>query len=133
MIFLYILAILCDKILPKALQKNGIVIAGSKKCKFTKELVEWMDKNNKPYTMAYIDGDRELTNYMIDVFNGGIPVVFENGVSQGSGKEYMDKHNTKPGNQNAAVKVDKVGNMATKIGSNLKSFGEGDTWIDVSN
>lgn len=93
MFLIYIYTILCSQILPRALQGDGTVVVGSKKCKFTKELVDWLNKNSKSYKMAYIDNDKELERYIVDNYNGGVPVVFENGVSQGSGKEYMDRHN----------------------------------------
>lgn len=123
------ITILCIQVLPKALQREGTVVVGSKKCKFTKELVEWMNKNSKPYNIAYIDNDKELTRYIVDNFNGGVPVVFENGVSQGSGKEYMDRHGKLPTaspGSNSPVKN-------SLKASNLNSLKDQSVFIDVFN
>ncbi|EOB13226.1 hypothetical protein NBO_100g0001 [Nosema bombycis CQ1] len=89
MIFLYALFIFCA--VPQRLIRPGTVIVGKTTCKYTKKLVEWMKTEGRPFTIEYIDNDKELNNYIVDEHKGGIPIVFENGVYQGTGKEYMNK------------------------------------------
>ncbi|EOB13227.1 hypothetical protein NBO_100gi001 [Nosema bombycis CQ1] len=91
MILLYLIISFCALPTPQRLIKPGIVVLGSRKCNYTQKIIDRLTAEGKPFTIEYIDNDKELNNYIVDEHKGGIPIVFENGVYQGTGKEYLNK------------------------------------------
>lgn len=88
-IFSYVFCFTENQGLPNVLQQDGLVVVGGKRCKHTKQLVDFMNKNGITYTLKYIEDDQELKKYIIKQYNGAIPWVWEDKILVGDGDTFM--------------------------------------------